>query len=615
MKRTRVPKASGLVLAMMSGLSACGGGGGESAPSATGQQAGTRLSVKLAPEAWIKCADEWGTCTFSGTTQVRYGLNGTWSTRTATGSIGCNNDVFGDPLPGADKVCEYVTITTDPAPSPTPAPAPAPAPAPSPAPTPAPSWSKCADEWQTCSFSGTRQVRYGLNGTWATRTATGSINCNNNVFGDPLPGADKICEVETSTPAPAPSPAPAPAPAPTPAPAPAPTPTPAPAWVKCADEWQTCAFTGTRQVRYGRNDTWVTRTATDTIACNNAVFGDPLPGVPKVCEVDSAAPSPAPTPNDCNAVIDQCFNLSAPEVTPYRGDTSSAASYTFDDGYASSATVAAIFEERGLRATFYIIPGIIDAPGWNLWRSLHGKGHEIGNHSMTHTVDMGDGTVSDQTLATEITTARDTIEQQLGARPLTFAFPWHSFTQKALQLAESAHFAVRKVNNGESNYEFAFFDDAHAGSLAEQLNIVNGQLRRVVDSGGWFVAGGHGVDGDGWSPVTSSFLRDHLAYARQFPSLWIDTYANVARYRLCRPQVIVSAATASSTRATVHLGGNFNGTLCNAPLTVSLPVKAPFNGSVSARSESGAAVPVTRTASKLLFDARPGETVIIDVAQ
>lgn len=586
MMRTHVPKAGrlGLVLAFIVGLSACGG----SSTSSTGT-GGT--GTKLSPEVWVKCADEGGTCTFSGTTQVRYGLNGAFFTRTATGSIGCNNEVFGDPLPGADKVCEYVTITSEPPPT---EPPPSEPPPPSGA-----TWTRCASEWQTCSFSGTRQVRYGLNSTWAYRTATGSIACNNSIFGDPLPGADKVCEVETTASEPPPPPPPPP-----------PTST---TWTKCADEHQTCSFSGTHQVRYGLNGTWAYQTATGSIGCNNAVFGDPLPGVQKICEYDGSSTTPPPSSTDCNAIVDQCFDLTAAQVTRYRGDKTAAASYTFDDGYPSSSSIATIFESRGLRATFFIIPGVVG--DWNFWKGLLNRGHEIGNHSMTHDVDMGDPSVSDQTLDREINGAQDMIEQGIGMRPLTFAFPWHSYTTKALQLAETRHIAVRKVNNGEANYEFAFFDRDHAGSLAEQLATVNGQLQNVVNNGGWFVAGGHGVDGDGWSPVTSQFLVDHLNFASQFTSrLWIDTYQNVARYRLCRPQVTVTASAASSSHATVRLGGGFDGGLCTAPLTVALPVKATLNGSVTVRGPDGTSIPVTRTASKVFFDVRPGETVTVDVA-
>lgn len=60
-------------------------------------------------------------------------------------------------------------------------------------------WTKCANEGGVCKFSGTKRVRYGLNGVYAVRTATTSIQCNNNVFGDPVYGSVKVCEVEGTT--------------------------------------------------------------------------------------------------------------------------------------------------------------------------------------------------------------------------------------------------------------------------------------------------------------------------------------------------------------------------------------------------------------------------------
>lgn len=55
-------------------------------------------------------------------------------------------------------------------------------------------------------------------------------------------------------------------------------------WSMCAYQNQVCDFpTETRKVRYGAGNTWVTRTATGRIDCNNVTFGDPLPGTPKTC--------------------------------------------------------------------------------------------------------------------------------------------------------------------------------------------------------------------------------------------------------------------------------------------------------------------------------------------
>ncbi|MGJ7914823.1 hypothetical protein ACI48D_05000 [Massilia sp. LXY-6] len=71
--------------------------------------------------------------------------------------------------------------------------APSPAPAPTPAPTPV-TWTTCASEGGKCSFSGTRQVRYGAGTSFIVKTFTRSVACTSKAFGgDPLVGAAKSC--------------------------------------------------------------------------------------------------------------------------------------------------------------------------------------------------------------------------------------------------------------------------------------------------------------------------------------------------------------------------------------------------------------------------------------
>jgi hypothetical protein len=51
---------------------------------------------------------------------------------------------------------------------------------------------QCAAERQTCQCDG--QVKYGYGNRWSEwKSASGSIQCNNGVFGDPAPGQGKIC--------------------------------------------------------------------------------------------------------------------------------------------------------------------------------------------------------------------------------------------------------------------------------------------------------------------------------------------------------------------------------------------------------------------------------------
>ena len=66
------------------------------------------------------------------------------------------------------------------------------------APAPAGSgWTTCAGEDSTCSFDGTRQVRYGANGVYVYKTVTGPVLCGNANFGDPIYGVVKTCSYST----------------------------------------------------------------------------------------------------------------------------------------------------------------------------------------------------------------------------------------------------------------------------------------------------------------------------------------------------------------------------------------------------------------------------------
>jgi chitodextrinase len=60
---------------------------------------------------------------------------------------------------------------------------------------PTPVWVPCAGENNQCSFTGTKDVRYGAAGSYHYGTYTNGVMCSNNTFGDPAPGQYKSCDV------------------------------------------------------------------------------------------------------------------------------------------------------------------------------------------------------------------------------------------------------------------------------------------------------------------------------------------------------------------------------------------------------------------------------------
>jgi hypothetical protein len=90
-----------------------------------------------------------------------------------TNGTACINDVFGDPLYGTPKACAFRL------------------------PSPPTEWTFCAAEGGVCAFTGAREVRYGANGVYVYQTLLDGTGCTNHVFGDPLYGVVKSCDLKT----------------------------------------------------------------------------------------------------------------------------------------------------------------------------------------------------------------------------------------------------------------------------------------------------------------------------------------------------------------------------------------------------------------------------------
>ena len=135
-------------------------------------------------------------------------------------------------------------------------------------------WTPCAEEGQTCRIKGEALVRFGANGSYAFKVVRDAQACNVDAFGsDPIEGVRKRCELsmgwkqhssyrgwwggnkDRD-------------------------------WVVCASEGDYCRISGgdgNVKVRYGADGRYAERQASNGIACNNGVFGDPSPGLAKQC--------------------------------------------------------------------------------------------------------------------------------------------------------------------------------------------------------------------------------------------------------------------------------------------------------------------------------------------
>jgi len=124
------------------------------------------------PVGYTWCADEGSTCSFTVATDVAYGANGLFNTRTGvTGTVTANNATFGDPIANVAKAAYYRTSANRTGPA---------------------GYTWCADESGSCSFTRAVDVAYGANGIFNYKYGvTGTVSFNNPGFGDPLPDVAK----------------------------------------------------------------------------------------------------------------------------------------------------------------------------------------------------------------------------------------------------------------------------------------------------------------------------------------------------------------------------------------------------------------------------------------
>ena len=125
--------------------------------------------------------------------------------------------------------------------------------------------------------------------------------------------------------------------------------------------------------------------------------------------------------------------------------------FTFDDAYHSTMVHAPeIFEQIGVRASFYAVPGKVGGTSdwdgdlasplanWDLLQQVHSRGHEIGNHSMQH-LKMAD--IDGVKQRDEISIAHEAMEAH-GIFPKSFCFPYGSLNDSAIEQLKQCQYPI-----------------------------------------------------------------------------------------------------------------------------------------------------------------------------
>lgn len=144
---------------------------------------------------------------------------------------------------------------------------------------------------------------------------------------------------------------------------------------------------------------------------------------------------------------------------------------TFDDGFRNFHTRAfPILEEYGFQATVFLVTDFcgkyndwtgnpLDLPrsellSWREIKELNDYGIEFGSHTRTHP-DLTQ--IANAEARRELTESKSIIEEKLGTKVKTFAYPFGKFNRQIKKLAESNFDAACSVNLGKAQAESDFF--------------------------------------------------------------------------------------------------------------------------------------------------------------
>lgn len=285
-----------------------------------------------------------------------------------------------------------------------------------------------------------------------------------------------------------------------------------------------------------------------------------------------------------------------PVICTWKNDAKAALSFTFDDGTIDHFTLAApMLEKHGLRGTFFIVTNAIEKKNrmnWAQVKALAERGHEIGNHSLSHGNLVALGNKGDAArLENEIVAPIGIIREKTGVAPVTFCYPFNAHNPQVQALAEQHHIASRLKTKGYNGLKF-------------NLESANLEIDSLIAKGGNAVVMIHGIDPavKGFQPFNDPALLDqHFAHVKsREKELWVDTFANVSRY-----QFTASACEVKSLQNTPRL--------MEFELIGKGPNKPEKNAPLTLRIDQARAVEARQGSRKLQLRAQGNATLCCDV--
>lgn len=219
-------------------------------------------------------------------------------------------------------------------------------------------------------------------------------------------------------------------------------------------------------------------------------------------------------------------------ISPIYDFKQSIVSLTFDDGYSNQFYIGIpILKEKNIPATFYVVTDWIDLNQKNFLLNNISKDYEIGSHTVTHPdlVKVGNSVANK-----ELLDSKSFLQNNFGINSgLTMSYPFGIYNSTVKQLATNIYLAAR---SGIAGYNSLRTLDKYAlkiQSIVEQTEayMANSWVDYALERNLWLIELIHGINNEGFSPIDSKVLIEHLDYIKTLDDkIWCSTVSNVIKY-------------------------------------------------------------------------------------
>ncbi|OOQ60846.1 polysaccharide deacetylase family protein [Mucilaginibacter pedocola] len=314
-------------------------------------------------------------------------------------------------------------------------------------------------------------------------------------------------------------------------------------------------------------------------------------------------------------------------IAPWFHNRQAAVSLTFDDGIPGQYSIAVpLLDKFGFKGTFFTVVAIVNNQriSWEDINETALKGHEIGNHALTHPHFIK---IPLDAVRREVADASKHMNMLVPAQQMiTLAYPYgegggYSAKDQAIRKTIAPYFIAARATQNKlqpyNAYNFAktnedyYMINSQMITDAETMNNFGKYIDETIAAGGWFCPTYHGIE-NGWIITPGKVFEKHLKELdKRKASLWIAPFKNVIQYHKERNSAKLKLVESEGWRWKLSLTDTLsNRKNFDQPLTININT----NGySVYRILRKGRKMPFKQTANMLLFDAVPGpEYITID---